>query len=62
VAGLGGMGAGIGAILFTLATGFVTDHFHSYTPILVMAGLLPIFGTVALFSLGGRIREIEYAY
>jgi MFS transporter, ACS family, hexuronate transporter len=62
VAGLGGMGAGVGAILFTLATGFVTDHFHSYTPILVMAGLLPILGTVALFSLGGRIREIEYAY
>jgi ACS family hexuronate transporter-like MFS transporter len=58
VAGLGGVGAGVGAILFTLTTGFVVDHFHSYTPILVTAGLLPVLGTAALFLLGGPIRKV----
>jgi ACS family hexuronate transporter-like MFS transporter len=54
---LGGMGAGIGAILFTQATGFVVDHF-SYTPILIAAGLLPLAGTGLLFVLGGRIKRV----
>jgi len=57
VAGLGGMGAGIGAILFTQATGFVVDHF-SYTPMLVIAGVLPLLGTLLLFTLGGKIRRV----
>jgi ACS family hexuronate transporter-like MFS transporter len=58
VAGLGGMGAGVGAILFTQATGFVVDHF-SYTPMLVVAGILPLAGTAILFALGGRIEPIK---
>src|SRR5262249_52359189 len=57
VAGLGGVGAGIGSILYVLATGWVVDHF-SYTPILVVASLLPIFGTVILFVLGGQIQTL----
>jgi ACS family hexuronate transporter-like MFS transporter len=57
VAGLGGVGAGAGAILFTLTTGWVVDHF-SYTPILVVAGLLPVLGTLILFTLGGPIRRL----
>ena len=57
VAGLGGMGAGIGAILFTQATGFVVDHF-SYAPILIAAGLLPLAGTGLLFWLGGWIKRV----
>jgi ACS family hexuronate transporter-like MFS transporter len=60
VTGLGGTGAGIGAILFTQTTGFVVDRFHSYTPILVAAGLLPIVGTLALFVLGGPIRRVSF--
>lgn len=59
VAGLGGVGAGIGAILFTLSTGYVVDHFHSYTPILVTAALLPLLGTVILFVVGGPIRRLS---
>jgi ACS family hexuronate transporter-like MFS transporter len=58
VAGLGGVGAGIGAILYVLATGWVVDHF-SYTPILIVASLLPILGTVILFILGGRIEKVS---
>jgi MFS transporter, ACS family, hexuronate transporter len=59
VAGLGGMGAGVGAILFTQATGFVVDHF-SYTPMLVIAGALPVAGTALLFILGGPIRRLSF--
>jgi MFS transporter, ACS family, hexuronate transporter len=59
VAGLGGVGAGAGAILFTLTTGWVVDHF-SYTPILVVAGLLPVLGTSILFRLGGPIRRLSF--
>jgi MFS transporter, ACS family, aldohexuronate transporter len=57
VAGLGGVGAGIGAILYVLTTGWVVDHF-SYTPVLLVAGVLPLLGTAVLFIVGGRIRPI----
>lgn len=58
VAGLGGVGAGLGAILSTLATGFVVDRFHSYTPVLVTGALLPVLGTIVLFVIGGPIRPL----
>jgi hypothetical protein len=60
VAGLSGLGAGIGAILLTLTTGFVVDHFHSYTPILVTSALLPWLATIILFVLGGKIRPLIF--
>src|SRR2546427_3066807 len=60
VAGLGGVGAGIGSILYVLTTGWVIDHF-SYTPILIIASLLPILGTIILFAVGGRIQKISLA-
>ncbi|HEY8204947.1 MAG TPA: MFS transporter [Pyrinomonadaceae bacterium] len=60
VAGLGGVGAGVGAILYVLTTGWVVDHF-SYTPILIIAGLLPLLGTGILFAVGGRIQTIPFA-
>jgi len=61
VAGLGGVGAGVGAIVFTLTTGFVVDHFHSYAPILIVAGLLPVIGTIVLFAVGGPIDRLQLA-
>ncbi|MET0646859.1 MAG: MFS transporter [Pyrinomonadaceae bacterium] len=57
VAGLGGTGAGIGAMLFTLTTGWVVDHF-SYVPVLVAAGLLAPLGTLVLFALAGPIKRV----
>jgi MFS transporter, ACS family, hexuronate transporter len=57
VAGLGGLGAGIGAILFTLSTGWVVDRI-GYTPILIAAGILPAIGTLILVVLGGKIRKL----
>lgn len=57
VAGMGGLGAGVGALLFTLSTGWLVDNF-GYTPVLVITAVLPIIGTMLLFLLGGRIRRL----
>ncbi len=59
VMGMSGVGAGVGAMLLTQTTGFVVDH-YSYTPILVIAGLLPIVATVVFLVLGGSIRRISF--
>lgn len=59
VMGMGGVGAGLGAMLLTQTTGFVVEH-YSYMPILVTAALLPIIATAALFTLGGPIRRIPF--
>lgn len=57
VMGMGGVGAGLGAMLLTQATGFVAGH-YSYMPVLITAGMLPIIATTVLFALGGSIRRI----
>ena len=61
VAGLGGVGAGIGSMIFTLTTGWVVDHF-SYTPVLTAAGLLAPLGTAILFILAGPIKRLSNAH
>jgi ACS family hexuronate transporter-like MFS transporter len=58
VMGLGGVGAGLGAMFLTEITGFVVDHF-SYMPILIVAGMLPIVATAVLWTLSGTIRPIS---
>ncbi len=58
VAGLGGVGAGIGSMIFVLATGWIVDHF-GYTPVLTAAGVLAPIGTVVLFALTGRIAKLN---
>ncbi len=58
VTGMGGVAAGIGAMLSIQATGFVVDHWHTYNPILWVAGLLPVAATAILFILGGPIRRL----
>lgn len=55
IAGFAGTAAGLGAVLFTLSTGWVVDHF-SYTPILVTAAVLAPVATTVLFVLIGRGR------
>jgi len=57
VAGLGGMGAGIGSMIFIFTTGWVVDHF-SYTPVFTAAGILGPLGTIVLFALSGRIGPV----
>jgi ACS family hexuronate transporter-like MFS transporter len=60
VAGLGGFGAGVGSLLFTLTTGWVVDHFSS-TPVFTIAGLLAPAGTLVLFALSGRLQSSRVA-
>jgi MFS transporter, ACS family, hexuronate transporter len=61
VTGMGGVGAGIGAMILIQATGFVVDYWHTYTPILVVAGILPLAATAILFGLGGPVRRLSFA-
>jgi len=58
VAGMGGLGAGIGALLFTLSTGWLVDN-SGYTPVLAIVAILPIIGSVALLSLAGTIQPVS---
>lgn len=50
ISGLAGTGAGLGAMVFTLSTGWIVDHL-GYTPVLVMSGLLIPVATSALILL-----------
>ncbi|MEO6723677.1 MAG: MFS transporter, partial [Blastocatellia bacterium] len=58
VAGLGGVGAGIGSMIFTLATGAVVDRF-GYAPVLTAAGVLAPVGTIVLLALAGTITKLQ---
>ena len=61
VAGWGGMGAGIGSMIFIFSNGWIVDHF-SYVPVFVTAGLLAPVGTLVLFKLSGKIRRVDTSY
>jgi MFS transporter, ACS family, hexuronate transporter len=61
VAGLGGCGAGIGSMIFTLATGWIVDRF-SYTAVFTIAALLGPAATMLLFALmGSRTAAVPVA-
>jgi len=60
IAGFAGTAAGLGAVLFTLSTGWVVDHF-SYTPILIVAAILAPTATAVLFVLINKTRAREPA-
>ena len=51
VYGISAMGGGMGGILATEVTGVVADKFHSFTPVFVVVGLLPLLATVLLVLL-----------
>jgi MFS transporter, ACS family, aldohexuronate transporter len=50
IAGMAGTSAGIGAMLFTMATGWAVDHF-SYQPVLFASSLLLPLATMVLYLL-----------
>jgi len=37
----------------------IVDTFHSYTPVLITAGLLPVLGTAAFFLVAGPICRLQ---
>lgn len=57
VSGLSGTGAGIGSIAFTYVVGRLADQ-QSFTPVFVLAGLLPLASLAMLFFVMGRIKRI----
>ena len=57
ISGLGGTSAGIGAMVVTLFTGWVVDHF-GYSPMLVLSALLVPAATLALFFLARQPQSV----
>jgi ACS family hexuronate transporter-like MFS transporter len=53
--GLTGVAGGLSGLLFPLLTGALVDHI-SYKPVFLMAALMPMIGTLALFALVKRNR------
>jgi MFS transporter, ACS family, aldohexuronate transporter len=60
VYGLASMGSGFGGMLFTLATGWLVDH-YSYTPVFIGFGLLPLICATILWFVVGKLRPIDMA-
>jgi ACS family hexuronate transporter-like MFS transporter len=53
VTGLSGVGASLGGMTFTLATGWLVDHF-GYPPVFVLAAVMPLLAFVVLYRLLDR--------
>jgi ACS family hexuronate transporter-like MFS transporter len=58
VTGMAQTGAGLGAITFTMLIGWIVDHF-SYSPVLVIGGILGPLATLSVLVLGGRIKRLQ---
>ena len=58
VYGITAFGGGVGAIIFTYATGQMVDAYGSFTVPFVIAGLLPLVGYGAFVAIAGTIAEI----
>ena len=55
VTGLTGVAGGLSGLLFPLLTGFLVDRV-SYTPVFLLASVMPLVGTVALLVIARRHR------
>ena len=53
VVGLSGMGAGVGGMIFTMATGWTLDHF-GFAPVFIAAGTIPLLAFFVLFAVFKR--------
>lgn len=53
VTGLSGVGAGVGGIFFTMATGWTLDH-YGYAPVFMAAASIPLLAFVVLFLMMDR--------
>lgn len=57
--GLSGVSAGLTGLLFPLLTGFLVDRW-SYTPVFMIAAVMPLMGTVALFLIARKPYRIGH--
>ncbi len=58
--GIASMGAGFGGMVFSLATGWVVDH-YSYVPVFVGFGILPLIAAGIIWAMPGEARADEAA-
>jgi MFS transporter, ACS family, hexuronate transporter len=54
--GIASMGAGFGGMIFSLATGWVVDH-YSYVPVFIGFGILPLIAASIVWSLPEALPE-----
>jgi ACS family hexuronate transporter-like MFS transporter len=52
--GLASMGSGFGGMIFSLATGWLVDH-YSFRPVFMLFGMLPIVAAILIWTLP-RVR------
>ncbi len=57
-AGMMGIAAGLGGMLFPLLTGFLVDRI-SYAPVFLLVAVMPMVGTAALFTVGRKYRTLD---
>ena len=56
--GLTGIAGGLSGMLFPLLTGVLVDRI-SYTPVFALVALMPMVGTVALFAVARKYRDLD---
>jgi ACS family hexuronate transporter-like MFS transporter len=61
VYGMTAFGGGIGAIIFTYATGWLVDAYGSFTIPFIIAGVLPLLGYLVFTFIAGEIRPVSLA-
>ncbi|MEA2342933.1 MAG: transporter, family, hexuronate transporter, partial [Thermoanaerobaculia bacterium] len=58
VTGLTGVASGLSGILFPYLTGLIVDRF-SYSPIFIMASVMPMVGVLILFLTLGNYQRVD---
>lgn len=58
ITGLAQTGAVLGTIVFNSLIGWLVDNF-SYTPVLIIGGILGPIATISIFIFGGEIKKIK---
>jgi ACS family hexuronate transporter-like MFS transporter len=57
--GLHGICGGLSGFLFPLLTGVLVDHF-SYSPVFALAAIMPLAGTIALFTVSKGLQPVSF--
>ncbi len=61
VVGIGGMAGSVGAVLFSLGTGWVLQSYHSYTPMFSIAAASYLLGLLLLRIIAPGLRRVDVA-
>ena len=59
VVGIGGMAGSVGAVLFSLSTGWVLQSYHSYTPLFSVAAASYVVGLLFLVIMAPGLRTAD---